>query len=344
MEFFKKRTVDLIAKSRATTTYEASVITSLKEEMIKQGCHVRVIYLDDGGLGSYLHHAKQKPPSCILYFDPFFATIPPIFDLIGVPHIYWPESKLFEMIHLLESQYGVLATIDRSIAHWEKTLFLPRPSHEIQGSLDSERQLDLILFADLVDPEDLFKRFEKTFSSSALLLMQQCLQKDRLLHPAEALFKQEEDATLRKISRRDRLFFTEVIGRATHTRELIESFGDQTIHVYGNYVGNNWLLRLKNANSVHLHAPLAYSQNAALFTETKIIVMDHPTYFDGNHPLLLSALQQGALVLTNSTSYLAERYLQDEVARKKAIQTMKNQNFYSWEKAAQTILRFVCEN
>lgn len=131
--------------------------------------------------------------------------------------------------------------------------------------------------------------------------------------------------------------------KATRAYQVISSFQDISIDVFGEHIGNNWYTRLPNSAHVHLHSQLPYTEHFEVLAQSKIVVLD-PLDVSWELP----AAAAGCLPLMADRDDLQEQIrmlLADSKKRSKALETYQEQiQKMTWENQTDQLIEHLYES
>ncbi len=284
--------VDILTENRWSYTQENYLAEQVKRGFDALGVKWRHIALSDGTFGSYLLN-EDRPDWTLAFKDPIKQQTP-ICELMRIPHFQWEHQSLAGVVHHLEASYSHVAFTDRGV---DGVHFLP---HGVDPDLkgEKERIFDVVLFNDLIDTQNKIQTWHELFCKQGVKLLEQGVVSCANKFPVKHLIGQKPDV----LSLNDLVHGVEEYLRAEKVCELVCTLKGG--HLFGEHIGNNWLVRLNNR--VSLHAKLPYIEHFEVLKMSRILVREQWPGSDGSDEWLLPALQVGCLVLTNPTPYLEE--------------------------------------
>jgi hypothetical protein len=98
--------------------------------------------------------------------------------------------------------------------------------------------------------------------------------------------------------------------------DMLSKLGVQ-VHCYGTGWEN---MNLKNRRNIMIHGQVGFTYILYLMQKAKIVVNVSPTFIDGSHERVFSAMLNGAVCVTDYSGYLAEQF-----------EDNKDIVFFSWE-------------
>lgn len=266
--------IDLILADRRHYTYENYAARQIKKALEKFNLQNRTIYLSDGFLSDYfeLIREEENRPNWALGFETLSPYCKPLCDIFQIRYFYWTEESIAPALNLLQSAFGNVGIHDLQLCEKlqnPKLHFLPHGVEE-SSKLSVERLFDLVLFADLIDLNFLKTTWAKNCSPEAIHLISEAIHfKDP--------FKAGED-----------FFFAEQYLKAEETYKKVREIGNQTrLDIFGEHMGNNWLIRLPP--NVHLHSKLPYTEYFELLVSSKLALIEPSS------PWYLQAIALGCL-------------------------------------------------
>lgn len=359
--------IDILLKERKKYSFESYAAQKVSAVFEKMGISSNIFCLSDGILGDYLLKIHSHPPDWTLSFSDLLPQQKPFCEIAQCPHFFWVEDSFAPAAHYLNSQYAKIGVRDRSLRSIQANVhFLPY-GVETTGYEKESPLFDVVYFADLADQEVKERTWKELFSDQAVGLIKtaagSCRQ-NHSLNPFISIASLIKDADqLSQISMHDLIYAVEEYLKAERAYRLISSFEGIRLDVFGEHVGKNWFVRLKNSDWIYLHGPLPFSEHAEVLKRSRIVIFDHFESKQECDPWLLEALNTGCLPLTNKTPYLDELvsdssifykdpqellrkiefYLKfphkrEELVQKLAATVLKNQ---SWEKRTQELIELL---
>jgi spore maturation protein CgeB len=309
--------IDLLLADRRCYTYENYAAAHLRSHFQELGISCRSLYLGEGILNDYIASLDASAPDLTCSFSDLCFSDRAICDLLALPHLFWIEHSLAEAAAYLRSKYASIAISERAYA--EKRLhFLPTPAAPTWRGSAKERPFSALFFGNLIDCDNLIATWRRLFGEEVSLTLQEliaiCHQVPHLppFFPIKKRL-QSDPHLLKKISLHDLICAAETYLRAESAYGLISTFTACRLDIWGDHIGNNWLVRLKNRDQIFLHDPLPYTEHFELLKQSKIAIFDQPLWSDGDGHFLVQAVAMGCLPLTNPTPYLRELIQEEEL-------------------------------
>lgn len=296
------------------------------------------ISLSEGGFSDYLLEFHSAPPAWTLSFEDLFSERGGICQALGRPHLIWTES-LPKALGYLQQKLGWVGYGDEEVCEslqglgYSNIIHLPDGiSDDLDHPPEAERPFDVVIFDSLVDIDDLEKTWEGLFDPMTLHKLHEIVYRceDRL-----ELVKAVLSEKGLPIGQRDLLFFAWEYLQAKKIVPLVESLGSIRVDLFGEHMGNNWLRRLKNGPSIHLHWSLVHTESLEVLKQAKILIADKSS------PWYLSACAAGCLVCDVDG---VERYLRSPAQRIEWVREEQREIVQkeSWEKRALRLMDKIC--
>lgn len=224
-------------------TYETYCLGKVVETFEKKEIPYKKIFLNRGILQDYLAFVENSPPAQWLGF----SLLLPLCDLFEIPQSVWGENSIAEVKPHLNFKKGKVFLPVRA----PQTYHMP---HGVERLSPQEPLFDTVFFSPLIDLVSLRERWKEFFSEEivAALTAGEVLENDptgHLLAAAEEYQKAKRAFT--------------VISNAK-----------KPLHVFGEHMGNNWYLRLANAEHIYLHASLPYTEHFTVMRQSRIVILD----------------------------------------------------------------------
>lgn len=324
--------IDILLKERKNYSFESCAAQKVRAIFERMGISSNIFCLSDGILGDYLMKARSHPPDWTLSFSDLLPQQKPFCDIVQVPHFFWVEDSFAPAAHYLNSKYAKIGVRDRSLHSFQPNVhFLP---YGVETTCcDKESPLfDVVYFADLADREVKERTWRELFSDQAVELIKtassSCRQ-NRSLNPFISIVSLIKDPEqLSQISMHDLIYGVEEYLKAERAYQLISSFEGIRLDVFGEHVGKNWFVRLKNSEWIYLHGPLPFSEHSEVLKRSRIVIFDHFESKEECDPWFLEALAAGCLPLTNKTPYLEELVSDSPIFYKDPQELLRKIEFY----------------
>lgn len=308
--------VDLLLSDRRSHTFEGhasrQVIGALNSLQVPH----RVVYLNEGLLHDYLSLLHHSPPRWTLSFTHITPHHKPLCEVIQIPHFYWVEGSCASALHYLQSSFAKVGIPDLNICkklNNAQALFLP---HGIDPTLSPDTKLfEVVMFADLIDPPLLEKRWEELFSPKEIESIKKAVE---LENPVEA---------------GEQFYYAEQYLQAQSTLKAVEALqASVKLDLFGEHAGNNWLLRL--SPHVHLHAQLPYTEHFEVLKASKVALLDPASSW------YLPALAVGCLPLPAEEKSILY-YLSHPEARDAKTTLLKEKLLKTWMHQTQQLIEIM---
>lgn len=296
--------VDFFLMNRKIYTFERYALNCLERAFKAMGVETNHFVIEEGRIIDYLHYIEDSPPDWTFSASDLFVQKQSLCDLTKLPHFFWENQSLSNALYHLKSPYGHLGFGDRSTM-FERLVFLPSAFDENFTWQEKTRDFDIVIFDDLTDTEELDKNWKEIFDEKTAVrlkqIVQKCLENPKRT-PLEILIEDVFEGPTNYY-----LFFVEEYLKAIRIRAMIESIEGRRVDVFGNHIGNNWLVRLKNPE-VYLHTPLPYTEHFEVLKRAKVLLRDQLLTANGSDEWLFAGLSLGCFVLTNGSPYLKESF------------------------------------
>lgn len=297
--------VDFFLLNRKIYTFERYAISNLRRAFKDRGIETELFIIEDGTLIDYLHNIEKKPPNWTFSASNLFVHKQALCDVTKLPHFCWEHESLSNTLYHLKSPYGHLGFVDRNVP-FERLVFLPHAyDHSFACEIEKNRDFDIVIFDELVDTEELDKNWKEIFDEKTgqklKVVLQKCIENPKRA-PLAILIENVFEGPTNYF-----LFFIEEYLKARRIRAMIESIPNRRVDVFGDHIGNNWLVRLKNPN-VYLHTPLPYTEHFEVLKRSKVLLRDQLQTSNGSDEWLFAAFALGCAVLTNGSPYLHESF------------------------------------
>ncbi len=311
--------VDLILTDRKHYSYEGYAARAVSSVFEKLAIPCGTIYLADGGLSDYLIHLESSPPKWTVGFSLLTAHQTPLCDIVEIPHFYWTAGSLSAALHFLHSPFGKIGIHDPALykklssAH-RNVYFLP-PGIDL--TLTSvEKTFDLVIFGDLIDLECLKKTWHEVLSAEEIARVENAIE---LQDPLVA---------------KNRYFYAEQYLKGIEMNRVVQEVGHSfSLDIFGEHMGNNWLVRLPS--QIHLHAPLPYSECFELLRASKMALLNPD---DPWHDVAIAA---GCLPLPLDPQKIAF-FLKHPEERERKVAEMRSQiTDRTWETQVRQLIAYM---
>lgn len=345
--------IDLLLANPQQHGLETFCLKGVQRAFEKMGVESRVFNLTYE-MGEYLRAPNKEQALC--FVDPLKRKRP-LSDILCVPTFHWEVTpSMSGAVHLLNSEFTKVGFSDHSLKC--RGLFPLCPGVDPIWEGEEEIRFETVLFDPLIDQTAKQKSWERLFSKEAVEALQKAAGKvitvQDLLDPMENI----------EITHNDWIYALEEIGKAGRIRALVESFCTP-ISLFGEHIGANWLVRLKNCEHVNLHSLLPFAEHLRVLKRAKSLVIDTPVGFDGLPLWFLVAPLCGSIPLIPYSPILLKHFgdfpifykrgngeslqgtllpfLKDEKKRKMLVQEMKERVLarFTWQHQIQEIKCFL---
>lgn len=299
--------IDILTRESKYYTYESYAAKQMLTAFRQLGRNARIVSLEQIGLAAYLHETRLESPDWLLIFEDPYPHEKRICDLIGVPTVYWSSGSIGSTLGYALSSYAHILSVDRVYSKFCNFSFLP---HAVDSSLQfpftNERVFDTVLFADLVDCEMLLQSWRSLYCATAFEILENTINNSFQKNPLEIAMHalKAQPSGLYSISLHDLVHAVEEYLQAFHTMNIVTQFMKNSLDVFGDHQGNNWLKRI--VNHIRLHSSLPYTEHFSLMQQSKIVICKPFNSADRSEPWFFAAAGCGALPLAQRTPYLAD--------------------------------------
>lgn len=286
--------IDIFLPNRSIHTFFALHANRLIELLEREKIPYRKIIFSEGDFSQYLLEAPTSPPIGAISFIPYLNNRFPLHYLFKRPLLQISENNSLEPNY---SPFFHQTLSDQRCASFTNLHFMPIP-FDVDHSPACEKDIDLVLFQDLIDPLLLKELWGDTFSqeeTKKMFELEKELEKEGF-HPLDILSQPDQIPY-------SFYYACETYWSAKKAEKFVESI-KVPLHIFGTHVGGNWYKKLSNKESVHLHSMPCYRQILQLLSHTKIVLFHPPTWLDGFPRYFLEALEKQALPLIPSNPYL----------------------------------------
>lgn len=317
--------IDILANSHEAYERTFYCASKLHEAMQEYGIASRLIIMHPNSFCNYIDQVIKTPPQLSISFCDLSLNNGSklLCDQLCIPHLFWTQSDPYLFMNYLDSPYGYLGCTDRlptqllQQAGKHNIAFLPDAvDAKIFINEENQRPYQVVLFENLADSSAFIDHWKNTLDPKLFSVVEKTIEDVRHHSqlPFEALFAHvtsdlpDENYNFGWLLYELTLFF-----KAERILQIIQSLKNVRVDVFGNHTGQDWLLRLKNAQNVHLHADVAYTEKFSILKQTQIVIRDQHHRKAASDDIVLNSIAMGALVLTTETDYLTEHFSDQEL-------------------------------
>lgn len=303
--------VDIIKSSDKSYTFESYTAIQLHKAFSRLNIFSKIVSIDEGELVPFLENLSSST-TLTCSFTHFSPELKPLSFFTKIPHLLIQPNLGGAFSHVLDPLAKICLFDQRSVAFFEKAspsslLFHPFPPSSF-GDIQSERVYDVVLFQDLIDLAVLYNTWNVLFTHSEVILLQQTmktLEKTPELPPIAALLQNLKTNSIEhpRGGIDNWLMAIEEALPADKTLKMMESLAGFSFHMFGNHIGNNWLTKLKNRDSIFLYDVLPFTLHFKVLNQAKVLIIaPHASYIGSDW--MFPALASGCFVLIPPNPFL----------------------------------------
>ncbi len=303
------------------------------EALERSGIEVLLLKADRENPKPFLDALFKNPPDCTLSFNGLLPDEEGRFfcDLIQIPHVACLIDSPNHFFSLTQSKFTIITCADRYYCDFfrgfnvKNVFFLPHGvEKELHVDPASPRDIDVLMLSSCIDYEEVRCRWKELYHPDLCQALDQAIE-ITLLDPdtsyiqaiveaMDNIIGHGSDVDPRKINFELLLDELETYIRGKDRVELVQSLNEVNIHIYGGKEGSNgWEKYIgKEHSHITLHDAVSYEEAVKLMQRSKVVLNSTPTIKNGTHERVLAGISSGALVLTSESTYMREKFDEDE--------------------------------
>ncbi len=250
-----------------------------------------------------------------------------MWDLLRTPHWLINLDPVIYVLHLCESPFSLLSTVDRKdLAFIQEedafpnSFFFPHAvERDLEAPENQERPYDVVMIGSFYDHEGVRKTWPERFPPEVCAIMEEAV--DRVLSDhctcfLEATYSAFEERSIDPslYNFLDVSFCVDYYLRGRDRYELMAAVKDAELHIFGQvhcetvYGAQGWQDIFSTHKNIHIHKPCSFETSMELVAKSKICLNSVPSFKDGWHVRIPSALGLGSLPVTNDNLFMRREF------------------------------------
>lgn len=251
-------------------------------------------------------------------------------DLLQIPHLSILVDPPYHYPYLINSPYMIISVDDIGCSaflnalHFKRHLFLPHAVEpELAPDEPSTRDYDIVLLATYIDYETRRGQWKNKYPLLMCKVMDDTI--DMTFSSQDLPFIAAFNIALRDLREKQDLSGFEKINinfvlqdleyyvKGRDRVDLVRAIEGAKIDIFGGTIDKdaNWKKQFSNKKNIQVHDPINFEQALQVMKQTKILLNPALKNKDGAHERVFTGIACGAAVITNTSSYLKEHFIEN---------------------------------
>lgn len=304
----------------------------LAEGLTNAGATTRLLEIQREAPQEFLRSLLNDPPDFTLCFNGILPDEQGRFvsDMVQIPHVACLVDSPHYFLPLIKSKYSIITCVDRfgcdffKSVNFHNALFMPHATSrsflEASPPPDSDRPYDVVMMASYVDIEKIHGNWKSRYGEKLALAFEEAAE-ITLIEPktpyAHALARALDSYAKRESFNPNTVDYIQLLTdlenyvRGKDRLELVKAIKDAEVHLFGENA-HLWKQAIGNPSNVIVHDEVPYTQALEIMQKSKIVLNSSPFFKNGAHERIFTGTAAGAVVISNDSLYLREKFSEGE--------------------------------